>query len=188
MQFKSAYTVSAFMRWHASRLELVKPQLRKSRVILWCYRGRCKIEWGYSSSWMHICYRHLLLVSSTHWRRDKMAAIFQTTFSDAFSWMKIYTFWLWFDWNLFPRDQLTVFLHWFRKWLGAVQATSHYLNQWWLDYWRIYASLGLNELTTFNSQYVTSIVEAGIPECIVVVYYCAVLPAWEANFMFLKRI
>ena len=30
--------------------------------------------------------------------------------------------------------------------LGADQATSHYLNQWWLIYWRIYASLGLNEL------------------------------------------
>ena len=29
----------------------------------------------------------------------------------------------------------------------ANQATSHYLNQWWLFYWRIYASLGLNELT-----------------------------------------
>ena len=27
------------------------------------------------------------------------------------------------------------------------QATSHYLNQCWLDHWRIYASLGLNELT-----------------------------------------
>ena len=27
-----------------------------------------------------------------------------------------------------------------------VQATSHYLNQWWLDYWRIYGSLDLNEL------------------------------------------
>ena len=27
------------------------------------------------------------------------------------------------------------------------QATSHYLNQWWLVYWRIYASLGLNDLT-----------------------------------------
>ena len=26
------------------------------------------------------------------------------------------------------------------------QATSHYLSQWWLVYWRIYASLGLNEL------------------------------------------
>ena len=24
---------------------------------------------------------------------------------------------------------------------------SHYLNQWWFVYWRIYASLGLNELT-----------------------------------------
>ena len=23
--------------------------------------------------------------------------------------------------------------------------TNHYLNQWWLDYWRIYASLGRNE-------------------------------------------
>ena len=29
--------------------------------------------------------------------------------------------------------------------VGAVQATSHYLNQCWLVYWRIYASLGLNE-------------------------------------------
>ena len=28
----------------------------------------------------------------------------------------------------------------------ADQATSHYLNQWWLIHWRIYASLGLNEL------------------------------------------
>ena len=28
---------------------------------------------------------------------------------------------------------------------NAKQVTSHYLNQWWLVYWRIYASLGLNE-------------------------------------------
>ena len=34
-----------------------------------------------------------------------------------------------------------------RKWLGADQATSHYLNQWWFVYWHIYASFGLNELT-----------------------------------------
>ena len=26
----------------------------------------------------------------------------------------------------------------FRLWLGADQATSHYLNQWWLHCWRIY--------------------------------------------------
>ena len=31
-------------------------------------------------------------------------------------------------------------------WLGANQATRHYLNQWWVVCWRIYASLGLNEL------------------------------------------
>ena len=31
----------------------------------------------------------------------------------------------------------------------ASQATSHYLNQWWLIYWRIYASLGLNELARY---------------------------------------
>ena len=50
----------------------------------------------------------------THWGRDKMAAIFQTTFSNAFSSMKMYTFRLRFHWSLFPRVQLTIFQHWFR--------------------------------------------------------------------------
>ena len=85
----------------------------------------------------------------THWFWDKMAAIFHTTFSNAFSWMKMYKFRLKFHWSLFPRIQLTIFQHWLRWWLGAVQATSHYLNQWWLLYWRIYALLGLNELRCF---------------------------------------
>ena len=83
----------------------------------------------------------------THWGRDKMAAILQTTFSNAVSWMKVYEFRLIFHWGLFLRFKLTIFQYWFRKWLGADQTTSHYLNQWWLVYWRIYASLGLNELT-----------------------------------------
>ena len=39
----------------------------------------------------------------THWGRDKMAAIFQTTCSNAFSWMKMYELWLRFHWSLFPR-------------------------------------------------------------------------------------
>ena len=30
----------------------------------------------------------------THWGRDKMDALSQTTFSNAFSWMKIFVFWL----------------------------------------------------------------------------------------------
>ena len=34
----------------------------------------------------------------------------------------------------------------------ADQATSHCLNQWWWDCWRIYPSLDLNELTSRNTQ------------------------------------
>ena len=51
-----------------------------------------------------------------------------------------------YHWSLFLRVKLTIFQYWFRWWLCADQATCHYLNQWWLVYWRIYASLGLNEL------------------------------------------
>ena len=54
---------------------------------------------------------HCLL---THWGRDKMAAIFQTTLSNAFSWIRILEFWLRFHWSLFLRVQLTIFHHWFR--------------------------------------------------------------------------
>ena len=64
----------------------------------------------------------------THWGRDKMAAIFQTTFSDAFSRTKMYIIWLRFPWSLFPRVQLTIFYHWFRQWLGL---TSQCLYQCW---------------------------------------------------------
>ena len=69
---------------------------------------------------------------------NKMATISQTSYSNAFSWMKICWFWLKFHRSLFPRVQLTISLQWFRKWLGADQATSHYLNQWWLFCWCIY--------------------------------------------------
>ena len=88
----------------------------------------------------------------THWGRDKMAAISQTILSNAFS----YEFRLKFLWSLFLKVKLTVFHHWFRQWLGAGQATSHYLNQWWLVYWRIYASLGLNELKIWGLRYGSS--------------------------------
>ena len=45
----------------------------------------------------------------THWGRDKIAAIFQTTFSNAFSWMKMFKFRLRFHWSLCPRVQSTIF-------------------------------------------------------------------------------
>ena len=93
----------------------------------------------------------LAITSLTHWGRDKMAATSQTTFSSAFPWMKMFEFWLKFHRNLFIRVKLTIFHDWFRIWLGADQVKSHYLNQWWLVYWRIYASLGLNELTHWGT-------------------------------------
>ena len=81
----------------------------------------------------------------TQWGRYKMAEI-SKTFSNAFSWMKIYEFRLICHYNYFPMVKLTISQNWFRYWLGTDQATSHYLNQWWQIYWRKYASFGLNEL------------------------------------------
>ena len=50
----------------------------------------------------------------THWGREEMNNISQTTFSNAFSSMKMFEFRLKFHWSLFPRVQLTIFQHWFR--------------------------------------------------------------------------
>ena len=55
----------------------------------------------------------IVLFCLTHWGRDKMAAIFQKTFWNAFPWMKMYEFRLQFHWSLFLRVQLTIFQHWF---------------------------------------------------------------------------
>ena len=85
-------------------------------------------------------------IDLTYWGRDKMVTIFQTKFLNAFSRMKMHQSRLRFHWSLFPKVGLTIFQHWFRNWSGAGQATSHYLDQWWLVYWRLYASIRLNEL------------------------------------------
>ena len=63
---------------------------------------------------------------------------------NAFSWMKMVEFRLKSHWSSFVGVQLTIFQRWFWWWLGAVEATNHYLNQWLLVYRRIYVSLGLN--------------------------------------------
>ena len=68
-------------------------------------------------------------------------------------WIKMLEIRLIFHWSLFQRVKSTILHHWFRLWLDADQATSHYLNQWWLDYRRIYASLGLNELNKWEVHY-----------------------------------
>ena len=53
--------------------------------------------------------------SLTHWGRDEMNDISQTTFSNVFSSMKMFEFRLKFHWSLFPpRVKSTIFQHWFR--------------------------------------------------------------------------
>ena len=48
-------------------------------------------------------------VAIHHWVRDKMDALSQTTFSNAFSWMKMFKFWLKFHLSLSIWVQLTIF-------------------------------------------------------------------------------
>ena len=50
----------------------------------------------------------------THRGWDKMAAISQMTFSNVFSWIKMFEFRLRFHWSLFLRVQLTIFQLWCR--------------------------------------------------------------------------
>ena len=51
--------------------------------------------------------RHgLYRIFLTHWGRDKMAAIIQTTFSSAFSWIKMYEFRLRFHWIFVPKGSI----------------------------------------------------------------------------------
>ena len=55
-----------------------------------------------------------VLCPLTHWGRDQIDAISQTTFSNAFSRMKMKKIRLGFQWSLFVRFELTIFQHWLR--------------------------------------------------------------------------
>ena len=68
----------------------------RRQVITWTnhYQVRCMLSAG-----------HNVL---THLPLDKMAAISQTIFSDAFLWLKSCVFWLKLHWSLFVRVQLTI--------------------------------------------------------------------------------
>ena len=61
----------------------------------------------YPAGWVEIARNILYLAGPdsglTHWGRDKMDAISQTTFSSAFSWMKMFEFLSKFHWSLFQR-------------------------------------------------------------------------------------
>ena len=131
LPFFCALGKSVWFQYFFSKRSWKRPYIVISSWIGWCLQWTLFHEHGFTL---------------THWGRDKMAAIFQMAFSNAFCWMNMYKFQLRFHWSLFTRVPLTIYQHWLRQWLGADQVTSHCLKQWWLFYWRIYASLGLNEL------------------------------------------
>ena len=124
---------------HDRCLALLAPWIYLNRFILslterWTFnttnndtRLRCALCTSYYQ-WLWIHVTHL-----THLPLDKMAAISQRIFSDAFLWMYNFVFRSPFYWSLFLRVQLTMTKHWFRQWLGAEWAASDHLNQCWLD-------------------------------------------------------
>ena len=73
--------------------------------------------------------------SLTHRDLNKMADFLEKTFSNTFSWTNISVSlslnFCFFHWGLFAWVQIIISQHWLRWWLGARQATSHYLYQCW---------------------------------------------------------
>ena len=63
--------------------------------------------WDWSFVWFVRRFRFSGLFISrqclTHWRSNKMASIWQTSLSNAFSWMKMFNFQIQFHWDLFLR-------------------------------------------------------------------------------------
>ena len=98
--------------------------------------------------WKQRCGCRLPGASYTPLSLDKVAAISLTTFSNAFE----------FHLRSYIRVQLTIRQRWFRWWLCAEQATSHYLNQCWpfhrLHIWRDELRLGLGYLWVGTSVYI----------------------------------
>ena len=78
-----------------------------------------------------------------HWGRDKMAAISQTIFSNFLKgnvWISLKI-----SPKFFPKFRINNITSLVQI-LACRRATSHYLNQWWLDCQRIYTSLDFNQL------------------------------------------
>ena len=77
-------------------------------------------------------------------RPRQMDTLSQTTFPQHFSSMKIVVFWLKFRWNMFARVQLTIIRHWYNALAPNRRQAIIWTND-GLVWWRIYASLSLNE-------------------------------------------
>ena len=114
-------------------------------IIMVATAGQLQVKY---ITWYHNCHIIIplfLIHIITHWGRDKISAISQTKFSNAFFNENV---WLSFKISLkcVPKAQISnisayvQILTW--RWSGDKP-----LLVWWLVYRRIYASLGLNELS-----------------------------------------
>ena len=93
-------------------------------------------SWHLSESRQTLWWRQLFRKSLTYCHGDKMAAILQMTFSNAFSWMIMFSFWFIFYYNLCIRIQFSTSIGW-SDGLALCGARSHYLNQWWSKFYDI---------------------------------------------------
>ena len=84
--------------------------LYSDKTFIWSFLTRGQVDIG---SGKGLTPNKWQAIALTHWCQNKMAAILQI-FSNAFSWMKMYEFWLRFHWSFILRVQLTIFQCWFR--------------------------------------------------------------------------
>ena len=93
---------------------LKNPISNKSALVwlmAWCRTGD-NLWTKFTDTYM--CSQWISLSTLTHWGRDNMAAISQTTLSNASSRMKMNEFRQGFHWSVFLSFESTIFQHWFR--------------------------------------------------------------------------
>ena len=90
----------------------------------------------------------------THWGQARWPPLWQTTFSSAFPWIKIYKFWIKFHWNMF--------LRWTSNWqyggiasdigLAPKRRQAIIWSNVGMLHWCIYATHGLNDVIHSQSR------------------------------------
>ena len=98
---------------YVSRIKTIATEMYKCKN----YINPAFVGESFTSHDLHILQKTVKNLNNpllTHWGWDQIDAMSQTTFSNEFSWMKMYEYRLKFHWSLFLRVQLTISQHWFR--------------------------------------------------------------------------
>ena len=101
--------------WHTELMFRVWRQLHFSNFVIfsmlyhWVLVVASKLYFSPIAVSLNVPLSYLSIAYLTHWGRDKMDAISQTTLSSAFSWMKMLEFQLRYHWSLFLKAKLTIF-------------------------------------------------------------------------------